>query len=174
MSKPLASVSLDLDNLWSYLKIHGSNEWQSRPSYLDRFVPYMLDILERQKIKITFFIVGQDAAEPRNHAALRSLVTAGHEVGKRQHVVVERSILASLLDGRTGGKISGAVWGAIGVRVVSRPGSGGSVEIERAAGAGVVKGIDLRLSNFASKAHLMLADGVGQGIFQMTGNVVAS
>jgi hypothetical protein len=79
--RPCASVSLDADNLWSYLKIHGSEGWESRPSYLDRFVPYILEVLERQKIKITFFIVGLDAAEPRNHAALRSLVTAGHEVG---------------------------------------------------------------------------------------------
>ena len=79
--RPCASVSLDADNLWSYLKIHGSDGWQSRPSYLDRFVPYILEVLERQKIKITFFIVGLDAADSRNHAALRSLVTAGHEVG---------------------------------------------------------------------------------------------
>jgi hypothetical protein len=80
-NKRCASVSLDLDNLWSYLKIHGSDAWVSRPSYLDRFVPYMLEVLERLNLKITFFIVGVDAAESRNHAALRSLVDAGHEVG---------------------------------------------------------------------------------------------
>ncbi len=80
-AKRCASVSLDLDNLWSYLKIHGSDGWASRPSYLDRFVPYMLEVLERLNLKITFFIVGVDAAESRNHAALRSLVDAGHEVG---------------------------------------------------------------------------------------------
>lgn len=79
--RPLASVSLDVDNLWSYLKIHGDPSWESRPSYLDRFVPYVLDVLERLGIRITFFIVGADAADPRNHRALRSLVEAGHEVG---------------------------------------------------------------------------------------------
>lgn len=31
-----ASISLDLDNLWSYLKIHGDDGWRSFPSYLDR------------------------------------------------------------------------------------------------------------------------------------------
>lgn len=76
-----ASVSLDVDNLWSYLKIHGDPSWESRPSYLDRFIPYILDVLARLDLKITFFIVGADAADPRNHAALRSLVVAGHEVG---------------------------------------------------------------------------------------------
>jgi hypothetical protein len=76
-----ASVSLDVDNLWSYLKIHGDPRWESRPSYLDRFIPYILSVLERLELKITFFIVGADAADPRNHTALRSLVIAGHEVG---------------------------------------------------------------------------------------------
>ncbi len=79
--RPLASLSLDLDNLWSYLKIHGDPGWQSRPSYLDAFVPYMLEVLERERLAITFFIVGADAAEARNQDPLRSLVQAGHEVG---------------------------------------------------------------------------------------------
>jgi hypothetical protein len=81
VSKPLASVSLDADNLWSYMKIHGDERWQSRPSYLDTFVPYVLEVLERAKLKITFFIVGIDAAEDRNTKAIRSIVEAGHEVG---------------------------------------------------------------------------------------------
>jgi peptidoglycan/xylan/chitin deacetylase (PgdA/CDA1 family) len=81
MSRPLASLSLDLDNLWSYMKIHGDPGWQTRPSYLDAVVPYVLDVLERERLRITFFVVGADAAETRNHAALRSIVTAGHEVG---------------------------------------------------------------------------------------------
>ncbi|HSD74333.1 MAG TPA: polysaccharide deacetylase family protein [Steroidobacteraceae bacterium] len=80
-SKPLASVSLDVDNLWSYLKIHGDDAWQSRPSYLDVFIPHALETLEEIGIKITFFIVGLDAADDRNGAALRSIVAAGHEVG---------------------------------------------------------------------------------------------
>lgn len=81
MSKPLASISLDVDNLWSYLKIHGDERWSSRPSYLDSFIPYMLDVLERLRLKITFFVVGVDAAQPGNGSALKSLVEAGHEIG---------------------------------------------------------------------------------------------
>jgi hypothetical protein len=33
--KPAASISLDLDNLWSYLKTQGAPGWESFPSYLD-------------------------------------------------------------------------------------------------------------------------------------------
>ena len=79
--RPLASVSLDLDNLWSYLKIHGDPQWQARPSYLDAFVPHALRVLQAEGLRITFFIVGADAAQPGNRQALRSLVQAGHEVG---------------------------------------------------------------------------------------------
>lgn len=81
MSKSVASVSLDLDNLWSYLKIHGSSGWESRPSYLDVFVPHALRVLESLDLKITFFIVGADAANPANARALRAITEAGHEVG---------------------------------------------------------------------------------------------
>src|SRR5690606_21284201 len=48
---------------------------------LDVFVPYVLDVLTRMDLKITFFIVGADAAEEKNHAALRAIAEAGHEIG---------------------------------------------------------------------------------------------
>jgi peptidoglycan/xylan/chitin deacetylase (PgdA/CDA1 family) len=79
--KPLASVSLDLDNQWSYMKTHGDAGWEAFPSYLDVFVPHALDVLDGLGLRITFFIVGQDAALERNHDALRAIVERGHEVG---------------------------------------------------------------------------------------------
>lgn len=81
MSKPICSLSLDLDNEWSYLKTHGDQEWRSFPSYLDVVVPRVLDMLDQRGWKITFFIVGQDAALEKNHDALRMITAAGHEVG---------------------------------------------------------------------------------------------
>ena len=80
-SRPLASVSLDLDNLWSYMKIRGDEGWRSRPSYLDTLVPYVLELLDRERLRITFFVVGADAAQASNHAPLRALAQAGHEIG---------------------------------------------------------------------------------------------
>jgi len=79
--KPLASLSLDLDNEWSYLKTRGDPTWESMPSYLDTVVPRVLRILKRRALRITFFVVGQDAALEKNHAALRQLADAGHEIG---------------------------------------------------------------------------------------------
>jgi peptidoglycan/xylan/chitin deacetylase (PgdA/CDA1 family) len=81
MIKPLASLSLDLDNKWSYQKTHGDAGWESFPSYLDVVVPRVLEMLAERGLRITFFVVGQDAALEKNHAALRSITDAGHEIG---------------------------------------------------------------------------------------------
>jgi hypothetical protein len=79
--KPQASLSLDLDNEWAYIKTHGDPGWQSFPSYLDLVVPRFLRELDALDQRITVFIVGQDAALARNRIALRSIATAGHEIG---------------------------------------------------------------------------------------------
>ena len=79
--KPVASLSLDLDNQWSYMKTRGDPAWESLPSYLDVVVPRALRFFEERGLRITFFIVGQDAARPENRAALGAITAAGHEVG---------------------------------------------------------------------------------------------
>jgi hypothetical protein len=81
MMKPKASLSLDLDNQWSYMKTHGDTGWEKFPSHFDLVVPSILDILERLNLKITFFIVGQDAALDRNRESLKLITDRGHEVG---------------------------------------------------------------------------------------------
>jgi peptidoglycan-N-acetylglucosamine deacetylase len=78
--KPYASLSLDLDNQWSYMKTHGDPAWREFPSYLELAVPRILEFLAARRLSITFFIVGQDAAFERNHAPLRALAHAGHEI----------------------------------------------------------------------------------------------
>jgi hypothetical protein len=79
--KPTASLSLDLDNKWSYLKTHGEHGWETFPSYLDLVVPRVLEFLSQRQLTITFFIVGQDAALQANWDALRAIAAAGHEIG---------------------------------------------------------------------------------------------
>jgi hypothetical protein len=81
MPQPVADLSLDLDNKWSYLKTHGDDSWTSFPSYLDLVIPHVLSILEQQSLKITFFVVGQDAAIPANLPWLKMIADQGHEVG---------------------------------------------------------------------------------------------
>lgn len=79
--KPIASLSLDLDNQWSYMKIHGDKGWEEYPSYLDIFIPHVLEVLDELDLKITFFIVGQDASREENKKYLEMITDHGHEVG---------------------------------------------------------------------------------------------
>lgn len=79
MKRP-ASLSLDLDNQWSYMKTHGDSGWESYPSYLDLAVPRILETLAKLDLKITFFIVGRDASLDKNRDALRLIAAAGHSI----------------------------------------------------------------------------------------------
>ena len=79
--KPYASLSLDLDNKWSYLKIHGEPGWDLFPSYFDVVVPRFLAFLEQRNLTITVFVVGQDAAIASNAPALQAISASGHELG---------------------------------------------------------------------------------------------
>lgn len=81
MSKPIASLSLDLDNKWSYMKTHGDAGWDSYPTYLPLVVPRFIDFFANRDQKMTVFIVGQDAARDENREALASISAAGHEIG---------------------------------------------------------------------------------------------
>ena len=76
-----ANISLDLDDQWTYMKVHGDEGWETFPSYLEIVLPMILSILDELDIKITFFIVGQDAAISKNSDVLRRIVEHGHEVG---------------------------------------------------------------------------------------------
>jgi hypothetical protein len=84
-NKPLASISLDLDNQWSYMKIHGDEGWDKYPSYFDIFIPHVLDILDELELKITFFIVGKDAESEENRKYLKMITERGHEVGNHSY-----------------------------------------------------------------------------------------
>jgi len=84
-SKPLASLSLDLDNKWSYMKTHGDPGWEQLPSYLDIIVPRVLQILKEENLTITFFIVGLDAAQLSSQSVLKTIADAGHEIGNHSY-----------------------------------------------------------------------------------------
>ena len=79
--KQIASLSLDLDNKWSYMKTHGDAGWETFPTYLDTVVPRALQFLKERDLRITFFIVGQDAALDKNAEAIGQIAAAGHEIG---------------------------------------------------------------------------------------------
>jgi protoporphyrinogen oxidase len=83
--RPVATLSLDLDNLWSYLKTRGDGSWRSFPSFLDVVVPRALRFLDERRQPITWFVVGKDAAIAGNHSLLSSVASAGHEIGNHSY-----------------------------------------------------------------------------------------
>jgi hypothetical protein len=83
--KPIACISLDLDNQWSYMKIHGDEGWDNYPSYFDIFIPHILDVLDELELKITFFIVGKDTESEYNRRYLKMITERGHEVGNHSY-----------------------------------------------------------------------------------------
>jgi hypothetical protein len=86
MSRPRqTALSLDLDNLWSYLMVHGDATWKDHPSYLELAVPLMLELLSERDLQITFFIVGIDAEKLAHKEILASILERGHEIANHSH-----------------------------------------------------------------------------------------
>jgi protoporphyrinogen oxidase len=80
-----ASLSLDVDNEWSYLMVRGAPGWQEYPTYLPALLPRIVGEFENAGIRATFFVVGMDAVRERNREPLRALAEAGHEIGNHSH-----------------------------------------------------------------------------------------
>ncbi len=81
MTRPIASLSLDLDNKWAYLRTQGVSGWDELPSYLDVVVPRVLDWAAAHDLRMTCFVVGLDAQRHESRDALAALADAGHEIG---------------------------------------------------------------------------------------------
>ena len=105
MTRPTASLSLDLDNLWAYQMTHGDPGWEKLGSYLDEVVPIALDFLAARQLTVTFFVVGKDAAVEANRPVLSSIAGAGHEIGNHSfhhrpwlHQLSEADVWSELTD----------------------------------------------------------------------------
>ncbi len=164
-TKRAASLSLDLDNQWSYMKTHGDAGWETFPSYLDLVIPRFNEVLAGlDGQKITVFTVGQDAALEKNHEALRLIPAAGHEVGNHSfhhepwlHLYSRAEIEAEVI------RAEEAIELATGERPRAWRGPGFSfspILLETLARRGYqYRLLDLSKFSSASRARLLLHDG---------------
>jgi peptidoglycan-N-acetylglucosamine deacetylase len=85
----LASVSVDLDPIDCYYRIHALGEVPAADGLADvvirRSVPRYLELFARHGVRATFFVVGQElagggAAAQAARALVREIAAAGHEV----------------------------------------------------------------------------------------------
>lgn len=94
VSRLPATVSLDLDDVWAYLRARGDAGWREAPTLLPRAVERLLPLLDELGLRITVFVVGHDAETPGGQEAVRALTEAGHEIAS--HSFWHRGDLATL------------------------------------------------------------------------------
>lgn len=58
--KPVANLSLDLDNKWAYLRSAGNQDWAQSLGYFDITIPRIVDMLGSHDLPLTIFVVGRD------------------------------------------------------------------------------------------------------------------
>lgn len=85
MSKRIASLSLDLDNKWAYLRTHGISSWQDYPSYLPEVCKRVRQFLQAASLRSTVFVVGKDLESEPNREAVASLADEGHEIANHSY-----------------------------------------------------------------------------------------
>ncbi len=79
------TLSLDLDDVWTYLKVRGDTRWRERPTHFAVVVPAMLELLDSAQAQATVFVVGADATMDDRAPWLERIVAAGHEIGNHSH-----------------------------------------------------------------------------------------
>ena len=90
--RKLCALNIDMDPIDHYLR---ARSYEPRAvtnlnAVYDDALPRFLDIFDRYKAKVTFFIVGKDAACPRNQPRIREIVTRGHEVANHTYSHFQR------------------------------------------------------------------------------------
>ncbi len=70
--RPIASLSLDLDNKWAYLRAAGRADWMDRPGYLPMACRRITDVLGEMNLPLTVFVVGRDLADDDDCRAIQT------------------------------------------------------------------------------------------------------
>ena len=60
MTGSTASLSMDLDNKWAYLRAAGRSDWNERPGYLPMVIERIVAMLGELGLPLTVFTVGRD------------------------------------------------------------------------------------------------------------------
>ncbi|MGC4123056.1 MAG: polysaccharide deacetylase family protein [Myxococcales bacterium] len=81
----LACVSVDLDSLGHYCRIHGLPESVLAPSsarlVYQEAIGRFLELFAEAGVRATFFAVGRDLDDPKSAEAVKAASEAGHEIG---------------------------------------------------------------------------------------------
>lgn len=78
MSRPYATISVDVDPVDLHLVGYGYDGLPPDPLAYTRALPRLAEMFARHRVRATLFVVGRDAAA--NAGVLRELEAAGHEI----------------------------------------------------------------------------------------------
>jgi peptidoglycan/xylan/chitin deacetylase (PgdA/CDA1 family) len=105
---PLVSVSIDLDAVECYFRIHalpGPPPPEARFAILRRCLPRLVELFARHGVRPTWFVVGRDLEEDsEGRRLLGALATAGHELANHSYshpydlVRLPRAAIAEQID----------------------------------------------------------------------------
>lgn len=71
-TKTIASLSLDFDNKWAYLRAAGRDNWEASSSYLPMVADRMVQVLGELGLPLSVFIVGRDLKCDQDIAAMQA------------------------------------------------------------------------------------------------------
>ncbi len=177
----VASVSVDLDSLECYYRIHaleGLPPVDVRHAILRRCLPRFRDLFARHGLRATFFVVGRDLDEDaEGRALLADLARDGHELGNHSYshpydlVRLGPVAIASEID-RAHGAIA-ACGGAppVGFRAPGYEVSGDVIDILRARGYRYDSSAFPSAPYYGAKAAVM---GVMQVVGRKSGSFLGS
>ncbi len=99
-----ATLSVDLDNLWAYLRTRGDSQWSTYPSFLHIAIPRLLEVFASRDLCATVFVIGQDLEVANNADVVRSIADAGHELGNHSfsHAVDFHTFAPETIDDEIG------------------------------------------------------------------------
>ena len=72
VSRPIASLSMDLDNKWAYLRAAGRSDWADRPGYFPIAIDRIVETLGELGLPLTVFLVGRDLVDDADCDAIGS------------------------------------------------------------------------------------------------------
>jgi peptidoglycan/xylan/chitin deacetylase (PgdA/CDA1 family) len=76
-----ATLSLDLDDAWTYARAAGRDDWEQLPTLVPLVCERLLAMLDRTGQKISLFVVARDLLDADKLRAIRPFVERGHEIG---------------------------------------------------------------------------------------------
>jgi hypothetical protein len=84
-SQLACTLSLDLDDAWTYLRAAGRSGWETTATVVPLVCERLRAVLRRYRVSLTLFVITRDLEDDRKVEAIRTLVADGHEIGCHSH-----------------------------------------------------------------------------------------